>query len=86
MSRHIKASLFAALTLFAANGAFAESVVRTSPAAAGLSPTGLARIDAYIKNEIASNKIPGAIMMIQRNGKVAYYETFGVRDPGPRRR
>lgn len=82
VSRHIKASLFAALTLVAANGAFAESVVRTRPAEAGLSPTGLARIGAYINNEIATNKIPGAVMMIQRHGKVAYYETFGVRDPG----
>jgi CubicO group peptidase (beta-lactamase class C family) len=82
VSRPIKASLFAALTLFAANGAFAESVVRTRPAEAGLSPTGLARIGAYINNEIGTNKIPGAVMIIQRHGKVAYYETFGVRDPG----
>jgi CubicO group peptidase (beta-lactamase class C family) len=82
VSRPIKASLFAALTLVAANGAFAESVVRTRPAEAGLSPTGLARIGAYINNEIGTNKIPGAVMIIQRHGKVAYYETFGVRDPG----
>jgi hypothetical protein len=33
---------------------------------------------AYIKNEIAGNKIPGAIMMIQRNGKTAYFSSFGV--------
>lgn len=82
VSRHTKASLFAALTLVVANSAFAESVVRTRPAEAGLSPAGLARIGAYINNEIATNKIPGAVMMIQRHGKVAYYETFGVRDPG----
>ncbi|MGL5165179.1 MAG: serine hydrolase domain-containing protein [Afipia sp.] len=82
VSRHIKASLLAALTLAVAGSAFAESVVRTRPAEAGLSPAGLARIGAYINNEIATNKIPGAVMMIQRRGKVAYYETFGVRDPG----
>lgn len=81
VSRHIKASLFAALALAVAGSAFAESVVRTRPAEAGLSPAGLARIGAYINNEIAANKIPGAVMMIQRHGKVAYYETFGVRDP-----
>ena len=49
---------------------------------AGFSAAGLARIDAYIKNEIATDKIPGAIMMIQRNGKTAYFNSFGVRDPG----
>src|SRR3954454_24722052 len=50
--RHLKTSLFAALSLMAASPSFADSAVRTDPAAAGLSPTGLARIDAYIKNEI----------------------------------
>src|ERR1700704_6554644 len=49
---------------------------------AGLSTAGLARIDAYIKNEIDQNKIPGATMLIQRNGKTAYFNSFGVRDPG----
>ncbi|TXJ18752.1 MAG: class A beta-lactamase-related serine hydrolase, partial [Afipia sp.] len=82
MSRAIKAPLFVALALAVASPAFAESVVRTQPAEAGLSPKGLARIGDYLKNEIAANKIPGAVMMIQRHGKIAYYETFGVRDPG----
>lgn len=82
MSRAIKAPLFVALALAVASPAFAESVVRTQPAEAGLSPKGLARIGEYLKNEIAANKIPGAVMMIQRHGKIAYYETFGVRDPG----
>jgi CubicO group peptidase (beta-lactamase class C family) len=81
VSRHIKASLFAAVALAVASSAFAESVVRTRPAEAGLSPAGLARIGAYLKNEIATNKIPGAVMMIQRHGQIAYFETFGARDP-----
>lgn len=81
MFRPIKASLFAALTLAVAGSAFADSVVRTRPTEAGFSPAGLARIGVYLKNEIAANKIPGAVMMIQRHGQIAYYETFGVRDP-----
>jgi CubicO group peptidase (beta-lactamase class C family) len=60
---------------------FAEGPIVASPEQAGFSATGLARIDAYIKNEIGQNKIPGAIMMIQRNGKTAYFNNFGVRDP-----
>lgn len=79
--RAIRAPLLVALTLAVAGPAFAESVVRTQPSEAGLSPKGLARIGDYLKNEIATNKIPGAIVMVQRRGKVAYYETFGVRDP-----
>ncbi len=72
-----------AATLFVAiPSAFAEGPVVAKPQEAGFSAAGLARIDAYIKNEIAGDKIPGAIMMIQRNGKTAYYRSFGVRDPG----
>ncbi len=61
---------------------FAEGPIIDGPEQAGFSAAGLARIDAYIKNEIDQNKIPGAIMMIQRKGKTAYFKSFGVRDPG----
>ena len=72
-----------AATIFAAiPSAFAEGPVIAKPSDAGFTSAGLARIDAYIKNEIAGNKIPGAIMMIQRNGKTVYSSSFGVRDPG----
>jgi len=61
---------------------FAEGPIIDGPEQAGFSAAGLARIDSYIKNEIDQNKIPGAIMMIQRKGKTAYLKSFGVRDPG----
>src|SRR3981189_1662547 len=82
MHRQLKTSLLPALTLIAAGHAFADSAVRTDPNGAGLSPAGLACIDAYIKNEIATNKIPGALMIIERHGKLGYAANFGVRDPG----
>jgi CubicO group peptidase (beta-lactamase class C family) len=72
----------AATLALATSGAFAEGPVVAKPEEAGFSSAGLARIDAYLKNEIAENKIPGAIMMIARNGKTAYFNSFGVRDPG----
>jgi len=72
----------AATLALATSGAFAEGPVVAKPEEAGFSRAGLARIDAYLKNEIAENKIPGAIMMIARNGKTAYFNSFGVRDPG----
>jgi len=52
-----------------------------APEAAGFNKAGLERLEAYLKNEIATNMIPGAIMMIQRNGRTAYFRSFGVRDP-----
>jgi hypothetical protein len=38
----------------------------------------------YIRNEIATGKIPGAILLIQQHGKPVYFETFGVRTSRPR--
>src|SRR3978361_1554206 len=40
----------------------------------------LERIGEYIRNEIATGKIPGAIILIQQHGKPVYYKKFGVRD------
>ena len=70
-------------TLFVAiSSAFAENPVVAKPEEAAFSSAGLARIDAYLKNEIAGNKIPGAVMMIRRDGKTIYFSSFGLRDPG----
>jgi CubicO group peptidase (beta-lactamase class C family) len=44
------------------------------------SADGLAKVSAYIRNEIAAGKIPGAILLIQQHGKPVYFENFGVRD------
>src|SRR5580698_10269753 len=40
----------------------------------------LERTGDYIRNEIATGKIPGAILLIQQHGKPVYFESFGVRD------
>jgi CubicO group peptidase (beta-lactamase class C family) len=60
--------------------AVAQTAALLSPTAAGFSPAKLGRIDAYFANEIASRKIPGAIVLIQRHGKPIYFKNFGVRD------
>jgi CubicO group peptidase (beta-lactamase class C family) len=82
MRRHLGLSLATAFALVLASPAFADSVGKAQPNEAGFSSAGLARIDAYIKNEIATEKIPGAIMLIKRHNQVAYFQSFGVRDPG----
>jgi CubicO group peptidase (beta-lactamase class C family) len=73
--------VIAAALLTTVPSAFAEGPVTVKPAEAGFNEAGLARLDAYIKNEISGNKIPGAVMMIQRHGKTAYFSSTGVRDP-----
>jgi CubicO group peptidase (beta-lactamase class C family) len=44
------------------------------------SAAGLAQVSDYIRNEIATGKIPGAILLLQQHGKPVYFENFGVRD------
>lgn len=40
----------------------------------------LERVSDYMRNEVASGKIPGAIVLIQQHGRPVYDEKFGVRD------
>jgi CubicO group peptidase (beta-lactamase class C family) len=44
------------------------------------SAEGLAKVSDYVRNEVATGKIPGAILLIQQHGKPVYFENFGVRD------
>jgi CubicO group peptidase (beta-lactamase class C family) len=44
----------------------------------------LERVGNYIRNEIATGKIPGAILLIQQHGRPVYFENFGVRDVATR--
>jgi CubicO group peptidase (beta-lactamase class C family) len=45
------------------------------------SAAGLTRVGDYFRNEVATGKIPGAVVLIQQHGKPVYLETFGLRDP-----
>src|SRR6267154_1324490 len=44
----------------------------------------LERVGDYIRNEIATGKIPGAIILIQQYGQPVYSEKFGLRDVATR--
>jgi CubicO group peptidase (beta-lactamase class C family) len=50
------------------------------PAGAHFNPDKLAKVSEFFKNEVATGKIPGAIVLIQQHGKPVYFEKFGVRD------
>ena len=70
-------ALIAALVLsFGVVGAQAGSENRVHK----FTPEGLAKVSDYIRNEIATGKFPGAILLLQQHGKPVYYENFGVRD------
>src|ERR1700742_4924302 len=70
--------LAVALLLAAAGGGARAEQPGAAPRT--FSADGLAKVSDYIRNEIATGKIPGAILLLQQHGKPVYYENFGVRD------
>jgi CubicO group peptidase (beta-lactamase class C family) len=61
-------------------GALADGAMRVVPPDAELSPQRLERITDYFDNEVATGKIAGAIVMVQRHGKPVYFKSFGQVD------
>ena len=64
----------------AANAALAQLAVSGDPSATGFVPERLDRIDDAINAEIAADKIPGAVALVARNGKIVYFKSFGFSD------
>jgi len=50
------------------------------PEAVGLSSQRLERLGAVLRADVEQGKIPGAVVLVARRGKIAYYESFGMRD------
>lgn len=75
-----RALLALALTFSVSGLAYGEALAPAKPEDGGFSRKGLERITAYLKNEIDTGKLPGAIMLIQRHGKTVYFESLGMRD------
>ncbi len=73
------AAVLALLVLVAGppGSGYAESPL---PVSASFSPAKLQQVGDYIRNEIATGKIPGAILLIQQHGQPVYFGSFGVRD------
>ncbi len=52
-----------------------------APEEVGLSATRLARLTDKMESEIGQGRVPGAVALVARRGKIAYYECLGRRDP-----
>ena len=50
------------------------------PVLASLSQAGLTHVGDYMRNEIATGRIAGAVLLIQQHGQPVLFESFGVRD------
>lgn len=80
--RPVLAGLLAlSLSLSLAGPLAAQGLVTGQAEELGLSAPRLARIGDWLRGEVAAKKIPGAVVMVVRGGKLAYQETVGQRDP-----
>ena len=51
-----------------------------TPEEVGLSSERLNRIDTVLKADIEKGQIPGAVALVARKGKIAYFKSFGLRN------
>ena len=75
------ARLLLVAALFATAPVMADRLASAGPASVGFAPDRLQRLTATLAAEIGKGTMPGAVLMIQRNDKVAYYEALGALDP-----
>ncbi|MBW2677132.1 MAG: beta-lactamase family protein, partial [Deltaproteobacteria bacterium] len=59
---------------------WANDLETATPESVGMSGERLERIDAVLKADIAAGTIPGAVVLVAREGKVVYFKNFGMQD------
>jgi len=60
------------------------SLPTAKPEEVGLSSSRLGKLSEVLRAQVERGHIPGAVAIVSRNGKLAYHESFGVRDPNGR--
>jgi CubicO group peptidase (beta-lactamase class C family) len=65
----------------AATAPTASALTAAPPESVGMSAARLTRLTAAFKKEIEDKRLPGAVMLIARKGKLVYASALGVRDP-----
>ena len=53
---------------------------QAKPEEVGLSSEKLNELGKFIETSVEENRIPGAVVLVARDGKIAYLESFGMRD------
>jgi CubicO group peptidase (beta-lactamase class C family) len=82
MSRLRLASALLAAALLAATLARAQALPRAEPEDVGLSKQRLAKLGEVLRQEVEQGRLPGAVVLVARKGKLAYAEALGWQDKG----
>ncbi len=58
-------------------GAAAQALPRANPEAVGMSSERLAKLGAVLQQEVADKRLPGAVVMVARKGRLVFAQAFG---------
>jgi len=78
--KHRVGLLSCAVLLVATSVAWGDALSPAKPEEVGLSSQRLQKIGEVFRQEIDEGKLPGAVIMVARKGRVAYQEAFGFQD------
>ncbi len=75
---NFKAIVFTfAFLLFTFYFANAQGLPLSAPESVGMSSAKLKQIEAFVNQDIADKKLPGAVVLVGRKGKIVYRKAFG---------
>jgi CubicO group peptidase (beta-lactamase class C family) len=77
----MRLSLLALMACATLSQARAQGLPTATPEEVGLSSERLQRVGKALQGEIDAKRIPSAVTIIARKGRVAYFEAQGARDP-----
>src|SRR5271170_2016626 len=73
--------MIALVVAFFVQSATAQTLSRVKPAEVGLSAERLGRITQLLRDDTTKGLVPGAVLLVARHGKIAWFESVGVLDP-----
>jgi CubicO group peptidase (beta-lactamase class C family) len=76
-----KRLLILALVLCTVAIVHADELPQAAPESVRLSSDRLAKLSSVLQDGVDEGEIPGYVALVARRGKIAYYESYGVRDP-----
>ena len=76
----ITRAVVVALLVLLSPAAWAADLAVAKPEQVGLSSERLARITELIRTDVEKGRLPGAVAVIARKGRIAYFEAAGFRD------
>ena len=80
MSRNRIAALVAVVVVLVPRLLSAQGLIHAAPEDVGLSSERLARLTAVLQDHVDAGRLPGAVALVARRGRIAYLEAVGYRD------